>query len=190
MSLAYEIGLMANENVAKAVDAFFSSDEAKKTWGKYDRVELDNGSVMYRTWCNNHPSRSTAGMMFLDTIRRFEGALSSKDAFKCILLSENGDCDEYSNAPGRASFDTIGHTSMITYPEVNKVPQDKEKKNELMVAFGSTGYVYFHTNKAICKDAVDEFLCELSRVGVNTDNLCIKTCVLRDNEENDIDEWK
>ncbi len=61
--------------------------------------------------------------------------------------------------------------------------------NELMVVFGNQGYIYFPTKASNCEDAVEDFINTLKKAGINTDNLCIMTCTLRDGEYNDIDKW-
>ena len=62
--------------------------------------------------------------------------------------------------------------------------------NELMVVFGKQSYIYFPTDKENCEDAVEELYRSMQKAGINTDNLRIQTCELRDKEMNNIDVWK
>ena len=62
--------------------------------------------------------------------------------------------------------------------------------NELMVSFGKQGYLYFPTNKTNCEDAVEALYCAMQKAGINTDNMSINTCELRDPECETIDAWE
>lgn len=116
MGVSYEIGIMAGKNAAKKIDAFFESEDAKKNWSEYERKELSDGSTMYRTWCNNHPSFYSIGKKFLEVIKSFEKSKYEPDALKCIMVSEEGNKDEYSNTPGQLFFEDFDSTNEINYP--------------------------------------------------------------------------
>lgn len=117
MSISYEIGIMAGKNAAKKIDAFFESEDAKKNWSKYERKELSDGSTMYRTWCNNHPSFYSIGKEFIKVLKNLQESKYGPDAFKCIMVPEEGNRDEYSNIPGRLFFENFDFTNEINYPE-------------------------------------------------------------------------
>ena len=116
MGVSYEIGIMANNRAAKAIDAFFESEDAKKNWSEYERKELSDGSTMYRTWCNNHPSWYKIGKKFLEVIRGFEKSNYEPDALRCIMVSEEGFKEEISNTPGQLFFEDFESSNEINYP--------------------------------------------------------------------------
>ncbi len=117
MSNYYEVGVMANKNVAKALDEFFESAEAKANWSNYERRTLSDGSTMYRSEINNHPSWFKIGQKFLATLHEFQYSKDADDAYRCILVSESGVKDEHSNIPGQEIFDEFDTSNEINYPE-------------------------------------------------------------------------
>lgn len=52
----------------------------------------------------------------------------------------------------------------------NEVEYEEYVNNELMVDFGSSGYIYFKTKAKNCLDAATDLMHKLESVGVNTDN--------------------
>ncbi len=117
MSCTYEIGIMANKNVAEALDKFLESEDAKKNWSSYERKTLTDGSTMYRTWCNNYPSYYPIGKEFLKTIRKFVSSADIDDAFRCVMLSEEGSKEEILSALGDEIFEDFEVLREINYPE-------------------------------------------------------------------------
>lgn len=67
--------------------------------------------------------------------------------------------------------------------------------NELMVVLhdGAGGYrvswIYFNTDKASAKEALDDFYRVCDVQNINTDNLNVTRCVLRNENREDIDEY-
>ena len=59
--------------------------------------------------------------------------------------------------------------------------------NELMISLGNNGWLYFPTGQSTCERAIDDFLHNLEKVGVNTDNIRIKECSLRNEDGEEID---
>ncbi len=117
MSCSYEIGVMANKNVALALDKFFESEDAKTNWSRYERKKLSDGTTMYRTWCNNHPSFYSIGKKFLEVLKSFKESELGPDAFKCIMVSEEGSKEEISNVPGQLFYEDFDSANEINYPE-------------------------------------------------------------------------
>ena len=133
MSCTYEIGLMANKKVAEKVDAFIESDEAKKNWGRWDRKVLQDGSTMYRTWQNNHPSWYPVGKKFLELIKSFEESKYEPDAFRCIMISEEGYKEEHSNTPGQLFFEDFDSPYEIQYPETFEASDDVDMVKQALI---------------------------------------------------------
>lgn len=124
MSITYEIGIMANKNVAKALDEFFGSAAAKRNWSEYEKKQLSDGSTMYRTWCNNHPSWYEIGKQFLATLHEFSCSIIEDDAYRCIMISDEGYKDEYSNDIGQVIFEDFNASNDINYPESFETSDD------------------------------------------------------------------
>lgn len=117
MSVLYEIGIMANKNVAEALDEFFESDDAKRNWSKYQKKQLSDGSTMYLTKINNHPSWYEIGKRFLAIFHEFEHSKETDDAYRCILVSDESNRDEYCNIIGLEIFEDFNSAYEINYPE-------------------------------------------------------------------------
>ncbi len=108
---------MANKNVADALNEFFDSAAAKRNWSKFEKKQLADGSTMYRTWCKNHPSWYEIGKKFIATLHEFSKSKIEADAFRCIMISDEGYSDEYSNDIGLLIFEDFYSSNIISYPE-------------------------------------------------------------------------
>ena len=62
--------------------------------------------------------------------------------------------------------------------------------NELMACFGKGSWVYWKTDETNCIWAIEELDNVMTNNGINTDNLKVTRAVLRDENENDIDEYE
>lgn len=124
MSITYEIGIMANKNVADALDEFFENADAKRNWSKYEKKQLADGSTMFRTWTNNHPSWYEIGKKFLATMHEFSSSKIDDDAYRCIMISDEGSSNEYSNDIGRMIFEDFNYSKIINYPESFEAADD------------------------------------------------------------------
>ncbi len=117
MSQTYEIGIMAGKEVARAIDAFFDTKEAKENWAYHEKKNLKDGSTMYRAEMQNHPSHFPVGRGFLKMLRGFEAFTGEEYAFRCIMISEEGFKDEVSNTIGQQYFEDFTSSNEINYPE-------------------------------------------------------------------------
>nr|WP_297765883.1 hypothetical protein [uncultured Butyrivibrio sp.] len=117
MSNTYEIGIMAGKEVAKAIDAFFDTKEAKENWRYHEKKVLKDGTSMYRTEMRDHPSMFPVGRGFLDMLRGFESFGGDEYAFRCIMISEEGFKDEVSNTIGQQYFEDFTSSNEINYPD-------------------------------------------------------------------------
>ena len=124
MGITYEIGIMANKNVADALDEFFESADAKKNWGKYEKKHLADGSTMYKTWAYNHPSWYEIGKKFFATMHEFSSSKIDDDAYRCIMISDEGSSNEYSNDIGQMIFEDFYYSKIINYPESFEATDD------------------------------------------------------------------
>ena len=131
MSCSYEIGIMANKNVARALDDFIESE--KEDWSYWERKKLSDGSTMYKTEIRNHPTWFTAGKKFLARLNAFSYSKNKNDAFRCIIVNEeSGSKEEHSNIPGQEYFADFGTLKEINYPESFEAESDNDVINKLV----------------------------------------------------------
>lgn len=117
MGVSYEIGIMAGKNAAEKIDAFFNSEDVKENWSEVERKDLSDGSTMYRTWNNNHPSFYPVGKQFLEVIRNLADTDDEDDAYRVLMVSEEGYSEELSNTAGAKIFEEFCSSRKIEYPE-------------------------------------------------------------------------
>lgn len=61
--------------------------------------------------------------------------------------------------------------------------------NELMVDFGNENWLYFKTNAMNCTDAETELIAKAEEIGLNLDNMTAFSMELRNENNENIDEW-
>ena len=116
MSTSYEIGVMANKNVAKALDDFIGSDIAKENWKYWERKELKDGSTMYKSDINNYPSHYEVGRKFLEVFESFKQSEEIDDAYKLVMSPQENGSSEMGNEIGQSIFEDFSYTNEINYP--------------------------------------------------------------------------
>ena len=117
MGVSYEIGIMAGKNAAEKINAFFDNEDVKKNWSEVEKKILPDDTTMYRTWTNNHPSWYEVGKKFLEVIRNLADTENEDDAYRVIMVSEEGYTEEYSNTIGQEVFEDFTSSNEINYPQ-------------------------------------------------------------------------
>ena len=132
MGVSYEIGIMAGKNAAKEISAFFDLGDVKDKWSEVERKTLSDGFTMYRTWINNHPSWYLVGKKFLEVIKNLADTDNEDDAYRVVMVSEEGYTEEYSNTIGQEVFEDFTSSNEINYPEsfADSTDYDAEAVNE------------------------------------------------------------
>ncbi len=132
MEEMYTIGLQAGKNVAEIIDMFIKT-ENKNQFNNFNpekQKTLRNGTTVYKWYMKWNPMKFDDEQRFMEILRSFpndsnidledipeeEYSDYVKDAWKLVLLSDNGNEDMDGNHVGLNAFRGLHRTQNVSFP--------------------------------------------------------------------------